>query len=240
MNADLVYIVGGPTSDDRDDLRHSLRSIHQHLNVPIRDVWVIGDVPDWFTGVKMPLDPKPTKFANQRASIDAYVNHPGAADTFILMNDDMYLLEPIEVIEPFCNIALSDTWGNDHHGNHGPDCWTCAVKDTAAWTQQWAGEPVRLYECHTPLHFTTRLLAKAMADYPSDRRFTVGELFPIAGHGDTPSRHAGNAKVKAHDNLEHKLNLDMPWISGNPDSWDGALGAWVRAQWPHPSPWEQA
>lgn len=234
---DLVYVVGGDTPDDRSDLRHSLRSMAANLRIDVRDVWVVGDVPAWFTGAKMPLEPKQAKFENQRASIEAYVNHPGAAESFALLNDDMFCLESTDAIEPIRNKASSDTWNADHQVVHGPDCWTCAVRDTAAWTSEQTGGPIHLYENHTPLVFDTKLLRDLVNAYPRDRRFVVGELFALAGIGG-PGRVAGNAKVKAHDSLDAKLALDMPWISGNPDSWDGALGDLIRGTFPDPSPWE--
>ena len=78
MSTDLVWIVGGP--GDREDLRYSLRSVAANLRLDYRDVWVVGDPPGWFGGAKMPLEPHPEKFTNQRRSLTAYVNHPDAAD----------------------------------------------------------------------------------------------------------------------------------------------------------------
>lgn len=235
---DIVYVVGGPTSDDRADLRHSLRTVAEFARFKFRDVWVVGDVPDWFRGARMPLDPKPDKFRNQRASLEAYVTHPGAAAEFVLFNDDMFALDPVDRIEPFRNEARSDTWRADHAGTgHGPECWTCVVKDTAAWAQQRAGHPVGVYECHVPLIFNTRALRDLMLDYPHDRRFAVGELFDLAGVGG-PGRHVGNAKCGRADNLDHKLALDMPWISASPDTWAGRLGDLIRSRFQTPSPWE--
>ena len=45
---DAVWLVGGPSHDDRSNLRHSIRSIAR--NMPCVDkMWVIGDSPAWLS-----------------------------------------------------------------------------------------------------------------------------------------------------------------------------------------------
>lgn len=238
---DLVYVVGGP--GDREDLRYSLRSVEANLKVDYRDVWVVGDVPDWFTGAKMPLEPHPEKFCNQRQSITAYVNHPDAAATFALFNDDMFLVEPNDL--PCCrNLRPLSTWAKVHRDAlettvHGWDCWQCSIIDTAEWTEQQTGADPYLYECHTPLIFDTGKLQDAVNAYPANRRFVVGELYPIAGAGGE-GEHCGNAKAKTDQSFPEKLANPMPYLSASPDSWAGALGAHIRREFPNPSRFEVA
>lgn len=230
-----VWVVGGP--GDREDLRYSLRSVA--ANAPaITQAWVVGDPPPWFNGVRIALEPKPEKYANQRASLTALVHHPGAPETFWLFNDDMFVTEHTIDLPIIRNKASAAQWNADHPvGSHGPSCWTCAVKHTAAWAVTRAGCDVWLYENHTPLLFDTARLRDEVDAYPN-QPFTVGELYPLAGAGGD-GRVAGNAKVKAADNLTAKQALPMPYLSGNPDSWDGALGEYVRGLFPTPCRWER-
>ena len=231
-----VWIVGGPTDDDRADLRFSLRSAH--TNVPfISEAWVVGDVPDWFTGVKMPLEPKPSKFENQRASLTAFVNHPAAPAEFWLMNDDMFITEPVESLPIVRNKNRASMWNPDH-GQHGSGCWTCAVRATAAWVAEQTGTDPYLYENHSPLLFDTARLRDVVNRYPVHLPFTVGEVYPIAGAAG-PGVVVGNAKVKGTDSFDEKMRLPMPYISGNPDSWAGVLGVWAQEVFDSPSRWEK-
>lgn len=237
MTVDAVYIVGGvPDEEGREELRYSLRSIHKNLRMTIRDLWIVGDVPDWFTGMKMPLEPKPDKWRNQRASLEAYVNHPNAAAEFILLNDDHYLIEPVEVIEPVRNKKPASNWAAGH-GLHDWSCWTCAVKQCAAWVSGQVVDDVYLYENHTPLQFNTERLRAALLACPDDVPFMAGAVFALAGIG-YPGTTGGNAKVKANDALADKLALPIPYISGNPDSWRGELGAHIKGMFPDPCRWE--
>lgn len=234
-----LWVVGGPSVDDREDLRYSLRSVAAHTG--ITEAWVVGDVPAWFTGCRIPLPPHPSKFENQRASLTAFCETAGVPESFVLFNDDMFVTEPIAGALPiFRNRGRTSNWNADHDGTgHGPDCWTCACRDTATWaTKHGAGDP-HLYECHTPLTFDTTRLRDLLNAYPAGRRLAVGELYPLAGIGGEGT-HAGNAKVKAHDSLADKLANPMPFLSSNPDTWPGGVADYIKPLFPDPSPWEAA
>ena len=233
MSRDLVYVVGGPDPDNCDDLRHSLRSIARHLRVSIRDVWVVGDVPPWFTGARLPLEPKPEKFANQRASLTAYVNLPDAAETFVLLNDDMILTRDVTEVE-------------GHHLGPASDYFDANTTNTwhraGILTTEWAasrGVDVLAHEAHVPLEFNTAALRDLLNEYPADRPVLVGELYALAG-ARPAGRRCGNAKVRAGDDLAEKLAQPLPCVSGSPDTWPGALSEWALPAFPDPSPWESA
>lgn len=232
-----VYVVGGSTNDDRNDLRHSLRSLR---NAPdVTEVWVVGDVPAWFTGVKMPLVPLLEKFANQRQSLTCLVNYPGAPERFYLFNDDMFVTERVNGPLPTCrNKNRLSGWTDAERVQRKLNSWHRAVISTSEWAATQTGIDPWVYECHTPLLFDTSRLRDAINAYP-DQPFAVGELYPLAGAGGE-GEHYGNAKCAANDRLEHKLALDMPFLSASPPTWDGALGDHIRALFPHPSKYEEA
>ena len=225
-----VYVVGGtPDEPGRTELKYSLRSLA--ANAPcIDEVWVVGDVPDWFAGVRMPLVPLADKMGNQRQSIERFVNYPAAPDTFVLLNDDMYIKQPIDGDLPtYRNKNPLSTWANAEGRLNN---WHRCVIATAEWTAEQTGTDPHIYESHVPLTFDTTALRDVLAAYPDDRPFAVGEVYPIAGAGGEGT-HAGNAKCKADDSFATKLALPMPYLSGNPDSWRGAargLGAGTVAR----------
>lgn len=241
-----VWIVGGPAEADRSDLRYSLRSVAAHAPT-ITEAWVIGDVPAWFTGTRMPLEPLPGKFANQRQSLTRFANHPGAPEVFWLFNDDMIVTEPtadLPIVRGHAQTGMQ--WASDHRNKVSSkgvcvtDCYQCAVAETAAWTHEQTGTDPHIYEAHSPLLFDTTKLRDVLAAYPDDRPFAVGEVYPIAGAGG-PGRTAGNAKVKKNDPevLAAKLANPSPYLSSSPESWAGVVGGWVRPRFPDPSRWER-
>jgi hypothetical protein len=242
VSVDLVWVVGGP--GDREDLRYSLRSVTANLHAPYRDVWVVGDPPAWFTGARMPLEPHPAKFENQRRSLTAYVNHPDAAERFVLFNDDMFLLEPVDVL-PVCR-AHTQTgmqYAADHRENSSsrdlcvPDCYQCAVGETAAWTAEQLDGDTLLYESHTPLTFDTAKLREVLAAYPPGRPFAVGEVYPITGAGG-PGKLLGNAKSRVAGSFTAKLALPMPYLSCSPQTWLDPVGPHIKGMFPDPCCYE--
>lgn len=234
-----VWIVGGPTDDDRADLRHSLRSVATKAP-EITEAWAVGDVPDWFAGVRMPLEPQAEKYANQRASLTAIANYPGAPETFWLMNDDMFVTEPSESLPIHRLGKVSeelDHWlgpGVRASGN----TWHKALIATAGWMEARGHGDVLCYEAHVPLLFHTERLAELLNAYPLEQRLLVGELYAAAGAGGE-GIDAGNAKVKPGDQLAAKLAQPMPYLSVNPETWDGGPGDLIRAMFDQPCRWER-
>lgn len=232
-----VWVVGGPTDDDRNDLRHSLRSIA--TNAPyITEAWIVGDVPHWFAGTRMPLEPLAEKFANQRQSLTAFVNYPAAPAEFVLMNDDMFAIEPHTGVVTCRNKGRLSAWTAAEKADRKLNAWHRAVITTAEWVAKQVGPDPLIYECHTPLLFNTERLREAINDYPAGQPFAVGELYPIAGTGGE-GKHRGNAKCAANDHLEHKLGLDMPYLSASPPTWAGAVGKHIRGMFPEACGWER-
>ena len=244
---DLVYVVGGPAENDREDLRYSLRSFAKNYQGPaFRDVWVVGDVPDWFTGARLPLPPHPEKFQNQRASLTAYVECAGAAASFVLANDDMFLIEPIDgplpIVRASAETGIQYATVHRNFSRYGrcvPSCYQCQVSETAVWTVDRLGHDAPIYEAHSPLLFDTGRLREVLAEYPEGRPFAVGEVYPIAGLGGEGVV-AGNAKVRRNDaaTLAKKLGNPMPYLSCSPESWAGVVGSYVKPLFTEPSPWE--
>jgi hypothetical protein len=246
MTTDLLWIIGGePDAPGREEFRYSLRSFTANPPVEYRSVWVVGDVPDWLSddARKLPLAPKPIKYENQRASLTAYVNHPDAAPTFLLLNDDFFAKRLVAEL-PIYHRGHHSSWSAPHkqavkreHG-HPRDCWQCCVVDTADWVAEQAGVDPWIYENHTPLIFSTARMRDALNAYPAGRRLAIAQLYPLAGAGGE-GVHGGNAKCKNPDSFAHKLALPMPYLSCSPESWRGPVGAWARQQWPDASKWER-
>lgn len=230
-----VYYVGGPDPDNRDELRHSLRSVA--ANAPqITEAWVIGDVPDWFAGVKVPLEPRPEKFANARQSITTFVNLPGAPESFVLTMDDVFVTEPVDHL-PLIHLGPVTNYSTfKDQAQQGT--YARAVRDTANYLMQHGHREPLAYLAHTPIHLDTKRVREFLADYPEHLMLEPFLLYVAAGL-DGPGRRGGNAKCKGDDNFEHKRDLDIPYLSSNPDSWAGKLGTHIRGMFTTPCRWEQ-
>lgn len=172
---DLVYVVR--PGDDNEELRFSLRSVV--ANMLHRKVWIVGHCPPWVTGVeRIRLDPLAEKFANQRQSLTAAVNHPGVSDVFVLMNDDMYVVEPVGFPLPCWHLGPVDDYMAYVRSMKPEDDWVRAVEATADWFHS-----VNCYETHIPLLFDKRKVADCLAGYPAGRPLTPAGLYYSAGSG---------------------------------------------------------
>jgi hypothetical protein len=159
------------------------------------------------------------------------------------MNDDMFLVKPVETLPTCRYLNPLSKWAAVHRRAiesrpHPWDCWQCHIVDTADWVAERTGTDPWIYECHTPLLFDTQRLREVVNAYPADRRFLVGELYPLAGAGGE-GEHCGNAKVKTDATFSKKLDNPMPYLSSSPQSWDGQLGRFIREMFPDPCRWER-
>lgn len=101
MKIDILIPLGS-SNIGHIDLRYALRSIERHVK-NYRDIWIIGDLPQWIKGVKnIPHsdDPLPEwKEKNIYNKIMAGCLSPNVTDSFLFTNDDIYLLEDVDATQ---------------------------------------------------------------------------------------------------------------------------------------------
>ncbi len=236
-----VYPVGGPVHSDREALRYSLRSLQ--ANAPaVTDVWLVGDIPAWYTGRSIATTAQLDKFHNIRASWTAFVNHRDAPAEHYLFNDDHWIVEPVEGDLPVFHLGKAQDLLDSILGprvRRTTNTATKALRDTATWVSGHLGvDDVLAHYAHTPLRFDTAKVRDLLAAYPTDVRLEPMLLYPIAGLSGE-GIDAGNAKVKVTDSLAKKLAQPMPFLSGNDDTWAGPLGEHVKGLFPEPCRWER-
>jgi hypothetical protein len=100
---DVVYICRpGPN----EELRYSIRSVEK--NMPHRQIWVIGQAPEWYKGNFIEVPSLNSKYGNARANLAELVKSKHITDDFILMNDDFFIMRPIEKISYFYEGTLAE------------------------------------------------------------------------------------------------------------------------------------
>lgn len=92
---DLVWVVRD--GDDNDELRWSLRTA---VNLAHGRVWLVGGQPSWTRnvqriGLRQPSD----KWAAVLGNLNAVADHPDISETFVLMHDDYFVLEPASLAD---------------------------------------------------------------------------------------------------------------------------------------------
>lgn len=227
---DLVYIVR--PGDDNEELRHSLRSADAHL--PHGKVWVAGHVPPWLKNVEaIKLDPLPRKFANMRQSLRAALEQPGLSETFVLMNDDFFIMHPLTYPIPALHVGpcaeyldFAEVAGYPVHDSPWIDAIRLALRT-------YGGSPY-CYETHTPLHFDTAKLRELMDKWPADEWFNAPAVYHLAHAGSLGMRGV-NTKI----GMEPAFSDEDCYLSTNDDSFArGAVGVYIRERFPTPSRYE--
>jgi hypothetical protein len=102
---DIVYVVR--QGEQNVPLRYSLRSLG---NLPHRRVIVAGSCPSWVKNVtRVPVHRGSGKFDNIERNLRAALDLPDLADEVVYMNDDFFIMEPIDRV-PLVHGGPCSTW----------------------------------------------------------------------------------------------------------------------------------
>lgn len=235
---DLVYVVR--PGDDNDELRYSLRSV---VNLSHRKVWIVGHCPGWVRNVeRIELEPLEDKFDNQRQSLLAACDDDRITSDFVLMNDDMFVMHPVDRVVPYHLGPLSDYVAEMQSRGWGEsNTWFAGVMATLEQLRDWGTLEPRCYEAHVPLPFNRARLGGTI------RRATRRPFLWGAGYsaimGDSASLRGDNVKVAdgGAQGLLARLVHGLPYLSTEDAAFtDGAVGEHIRNTFPDPGPYEEA
>jgi hypothetical protein len=217
----VVYYVR--PGERNEELRYSLRSLG---NLPHERVWIIGHTPRWVTGVesipgnRVAGGPQQVAIGNLRLACEHV-----EADSFVIYNDDFYVMEPIEAVPIWHRGPLLE-W--HRAGSYG-------VADREAYRRlREAGIPDPLdWTLHIPLVVERDRLADVLCAMdgrvPPEWRTMYGNLSGVTGE-----RHSDVKVRRRSDPLP-----DGPFLSSQDHSFSW-LRQMLHARFPEPSPHEVA
>jgi hypothetical protein len=93
---DFVYIC---KDGSNEELRYSIRSVVESF--PDSNIWVVGGKPDWYIGNYIRVNQTQTKYKNAAENLKKICSSKEISESFILMNDDFYIIKKIDNIETF-------------------------------------------------------------------------------------------------------------------------------------------
>jgi hypothetical protein len=93
---DFVYIC---KDGDNEELRYSIRSVVESF--PDSNIWVVGGKPNWYTGNYIEVNQIYSKYKNAAENLKKICSSSEISNTFVLMNDDFYIIKKINNIETF-------------------------------------------------------------------------------------------------------------------------------------------
>jgi hypothetical protein len=225
---DIVYIC---RKGENEELRYSLRSVVK--NLPESRVWVVGYKPDWYVGDFIYVEDKSTKFNNIRSALSAAAKHPEVSNNFVYMNDDFFLIKPVEKLNTYDGGLLSDKIARYRQVNPTSG-YAISLKKTMEHLKNLGVKNPIDYDIHVPMIFNKEKLAE-IAYMPFQTRSIYGNLYQIASETitDVKRYHRGSYM----NELSYTGN-DYPFISSEDKSFDLLKETILADMFPEPSKYE--
>lgn len=226
---DIVYICR--PGDDNEELRYSLRSLQ---NIPHERVWVFGDGPVWLRNVEkvtVPLgrDKQVTALNN----LIAACQHEEVSDPFIVFNDDMYLMQPMERVPSWNMGPLERVIGEHRYGS----AYRVAMQKTYDRLLSLVDDPSGLvsYELHIPMEIdkVDMLMALSLGQ-------GIHGLHNRTMYGNLSGVISTEAKdVKIYRAYKERDYLQWPLLSTSDRTFRyHPAGRYIRESFPQPSAYE--
>lgn len=227
----LVYIVR--RGDVNHELRYSLRSVARF--VPDARVWVVGYRPRWLHGVEFVQGNRHhSKPLNVFDNVRIACTLEDVGDRFVLMNDDFYLLGPLD-LRPLYRCTL-----DEHIALLAKrrDQWTQSITATKAWLATEGVSAPLSYELHIPLMVDRAKMGDAL-DRAATHKSAVPPQFRTAYgnlHVTRARRIPADCKVRRATDVDEIMA--RPLVSSS-DATFPRIRPRLEALFPEPSPFER-
>jgi hypothetical protein len=208
-----------------DQLRYALRSWAE--NLPHRRVWLVGHRPPWAVGVgHIPTVQRGTKYQNTTAAVRAACEHPDVSSTFLLCNDDFFIMQPTPVMPVLHRGPVRDV--EAYYARRANGKYLRGMRQTRDLLVKLGHADPISYELHVPLPVEkTRMLHALDVGRHLDvvhKRTLYGNLEELGGEriADVKVLHRGP-----------RFPEGSPFLSTMPDSFEnGAVGRHIRQAFP--------
>ena len=209
-------------------LRYALRS--WAANIPHRHVWIVGHLPTWARDVRhIPTRQNGTKYQNTTAAVRAACLNQDVSETFLLCNDDFFVMKPQEAGVPVLHRGpVSRVEAYYTSRAQRPGRYLRGLRATRDLLVSLGHENPLSYELHVPLPVEkTGMLTALDVCRRLDvvhKRTAYGVLNNIGGE------EIRDVKVL---NRSPKFDRTSPFLSTMPDSFaHGQVGQFIRHAFP--------
>jgi hypothetical protein len=226
---DVVYICR--PGDDNEELRYSLRSL---ANIPHERVWVFGDGPVWLRNVEKVIVPRGRdKQDTALQNLITACQHPEVSDPFLIMNDDFYIMQPMERVPSWNMGPLTRVISEHREGS----AYRIAMQKTYDRLLSLVDDPTGLvsYELHIPMEIdkVDMLMALSLGTgiHGLHNRTMYGNLSGVL------STEAEDVKVYRTD--KRRTYPEWPLLSTSDRTFRyHPAGRYIRESFPQPSAYE--
>lgn len=238
---DVVFPI--KSTSQNEELRYSLRSLE---NVPHDKVHVVGYKPSWVKNVihhsydpgRPPGSERHTKWWKTWRVMRYFCTLDEISDDFILMNDDFFIMRPIEEIPILHRGKISDILSGHRSTYQASNIYLTAMSETQELLRSLE-KPTLCYEMHAPMVMNRHQMTTAMEVVEAmsrpgqmhiNKRSLYGNYWEIDG--------SLSEDVKV-DSVRPTFNKDSLFLSTSDNSWARRdIGQFIRRAFPNPSPYE--
>lgn len=162
---------------NNEELKYSIRSLYKHTEDP--QVWVVGGKPDWYKGNYIHISQNKTKHENVRANLRALCESEEIPEDFILMNDDFFIIKPVDSIGQLHGGSLRKKV--ELYRNYAPkSSYTKLLVNTHNELQMMGIKDPLDYAIHVPMPMNKTNLSQVI--YPAlSVRTMYGNIFKVGG-----------------------------------------------------------
>ena len=208
---DLVYICG---SGHNEELRYSIRSAVKNLK--FNNLWVVGGKPNWYIGNYIEVAQNKSKYVNARNNLRAICSSPEISDSFILMNDDFYIMNKVDNV-PYMHGGLLADKITKYKILTGDTRYVLMLKRTLSNLSRRINKDVLDYELHVPMVMEKEKLLNVI-ELPDLWRSRYGNTFNVGGiEMDDVKVYSFGALTKKSYDIN---NLKYNYLSSNNDSFE--------------------
>lgn len=225
--------------DDNEELRYALRSLS---NLPHRWVWIAGHMPPWVTNVRHCLvRQNRTKHENSLRNLLTACREPGLSEDFVLWNDDIFLLAPLEHVPVLHGGTIASFIAARPHLSG--QSYIVGLEATAQIASiLGAAEPL-CYELHVPLPMNKTAVLEDHARATSREMPYASALQMRSLHGNLhlePDGQAADVKVGKEKEWSPPPPGEPPFVSTSDSIWQThpACRYLREVLYPEPGPYE--
>jgi hypothetical protein len=228
---DLVYVC---RSGENEELRYSIRSAFKNLK--FNNLWVVGGKPSWYKGLYLEVPQTSRKYINMQKNVISLSRNAEISDNFILMNDDFYIISPVDKVENMNGGRLIDK-AKMYDSLSPNSSYTKRLFDTYERLRGKGFEDPIDFELHVPIVINKVNLRHAVK-YNLLWRSMYGNIFEI------PSiKLEEDVKVYVNSPLDPKSydikNLSCPYLSSDDNSFQHVYENVLKSMFPEKSPVEK-
>jgi len=231
---DLVYILGNGSRWRNNEIRYSLRSVEKNLN--IGKIFIVGEYPSWITGaIHIPAaDIDKNKQINARAKYLVAAKDKRISEDFILMNDDFFILKPIQAI-PYYSRGTIEHMMNQHPTKGG--YYYNSLKDTKEVLNEMGVVFPIDFEIHAPIIFNKDKLISTIEMIGTKKAYSFRSCY--GNLQNVEAKKTIDFKAANLAEFTYQTNRSPAYLSIT----DSLVAApefrnWIRRTFPNPSKYE--